>query len=143
VRELPRAITSMVEHAQENFEAKQTAGKVTPEWKEDYESLIELFALAQIAWNEIIEDSASWHIIRDALANRWALYIEAHPVGFTKTEYIQQFAQFHPEEAHTWSPQKIADYLKTQGVDVARHQVWRVLHNPKAKLSNGLPQGRL
>jgi hypothetical protein len=131
VRDLPNAIASMVEHAQANFEAKQTAGKVTPAWKEDYESLIELFALAHIAWNEVIEDSASWHIIRDALATRWTLYVQAHPVGFTKSEYIQQFAEFHPEEAHTWSPQKISDYLKSQGVDVARPQVWRVLHKPK------------
>jgi hypothetical protein len=130
MRDLPDAIAMMVQHTQVNFERNTKCGKVTPEWEADYHSLMSLFALAQIAWNETVEDSASWHIIKDHIAARWTLYTQTHPVDFTKSEHIELFAELNPEEAHDWSAQQIADHLTKQGIDVRRHQVWRVLHKP-------------
>jgi hypothetical protein len=130
VRELPEAIAQMVDHAYADFESMKRRGKVTPEWEADYNAMMSLFTLAHIAWNEVIEDSASWTIIRETIAFRWEQYTGKHPVAFTKSELIQQFLELHPEEAHTWSPQKIAEYLQKHGVDVQRTQVYRVMHKP-------------
>ena len=52
------------------------------------------------------------------------------PINFSKSEHIQQFLELHPEEAHTWSPQKIAEYLNNHGIDVQRTHVYRVMHKP-------------
>ena len=131
MRDLPHAIAMMVKHTQANFERCMKDGKITPEWKADYQSLMSFFALVQIAWNETVDDSACWHIVRDHIAARWTLYSETHPVDFTKSEHIELFAELNPEEARNWSAQRIADHLTTQGIDIERHQVWRVLHKPK------------
>ena len=131
MRDLPPAIAMMVEHAQTDFEKNRKQRRITPEWDADYQSLMRFFALVQIAWNETVEDSASWHIIKDHIITRWSHYTETHPVGFTKSEHIELFAEMHPEEAHNWSAQHIAEYLAERGIDVGRHQVWRVLHRPK------------
>ena len=79
MRDLPEAITQMVEHAYANFESMKRAGKVTAEWEADYHSMMSLFTLAHLAWNEVIEDSASWKIIRETIATRWEAYVDKHP----------------------------------------------------------------
>ena len=123
MRELPPAIVMMVEHIQANFDRNARDRKVTTAWADDYHSLMNMFALAQIAWNETVEDSACWHIIRDHISLRWRQYAETHPVDFTSSEHIELFAELNPEEAHHWSAQRIADHLTEQGIDVGRHQV--------------------
>jgi len=131
MRDLPPAIAMMMEHARMDFEKNRQQGRITPEWEAGYQSLMRFFALAQIAWNETVDDSACWHIVKDHIITRWTQYSEAHPVGFSTSEHIEMFAELHPDEAHTWSAQHIAEYLTEHGIDVGRHQVWRVLHKPR------------
>jgi hypothetical protein len=130
MRDLPEAITQMVDHAHADFETSKRQGRVTEEWEADYNAMMSLFTLAHLAWNELVEDSASWTIIRETVATRWEAYVGKHPVQFTKSELIQQFLELHPEEAHAWSPQQIAEYLNKHGVDVQRTHVYRVMHRP-------------
>ena len=129
--DLPPAIAMMVEHAQKDFEKNKKLSRITAEWEADYQSLMSFFALVQIAWHETVNESACWHLIKEHIITRWTQYIDKHAVGFSKSEHIEIFAELHDEEAHNWSEQHIAQYLTAQGIDVGRHQVWRILHKRK------------